>query len=63
MDSIKQSQTVPLLVGYQYLPTQSVISTLKKVKMRGIKTTIDQQTIGDTETDILLPFIRDNNEF
>ena len=30
--SIKQSQTVPLHVGYQYLPTQSVISTLQKVK-------------------------------
>ena len=32
MYSIKQSPTVPLHVGYQYLPTQSVISTLKKVK-------------------------------
>ena len=43
MYSIKQSQTVPLHVGYQYLPTQSVISTLQKVKVRGIENTIDQQ--------------------
>ena len=43
MDSVKQSQTIPLLVGYQYLPTQSVISMLEKVKVRGIETTIHQQ--------------------
>ena len=43
MYSIIQSQTVPLHVGYQYLPTQSVIITLQKVKVRGIENTIDQQ--------------------
>jgi hypothetical protein len=42
MYSIKQSQTVPLHVVYQY-PTQSEISTLQKVKVRGIENTIDQQ--------------------
>jgi hypothetical protein len=41
--STKQSQTVPLHVGHHYLPTQSVISTLQKVKARGIETTIDEQ--------------------
>jgi hypothetical protein len=43
MDSTKQSLTVPVRVGYQYLPTQTVISTLQKVKVRGIENTIDQQ--------------------
>ncbi len=58
MFSIKQSQTVPLHVGYQYLPTQSVISTLQKLKTQSIN-----KKIIDTETDTLLPCISDNNEF
>jgi hypothetical protein len=64
MYSIKQSQTVPLHVGCQYLPTQSAISTLQMVSMReALKPQSINKKIVDTETDTLLPFIGDNNEF
>jgi hypothetical protein len=64
MDSTKQSLTVPVRVGYQYLPTQTVISTLQKVKVRGAsKTQSINKKIVDTETDTLLPGFCDHNEF
>ena len=60
----KQSLTVPVCVGYQYLPTQTVISTLQKVKVRGAsKTQSINKKIVDTETDTLLPGFCDHNEF
>jgi hypothetical protein len=56
MDSIKQSKTVLLHVGYQYLPTQSVIA-------RGIEPQSINKKIVSTETDTLLPIVGDINEF
>jgi hypothetical protein len=47
------------------VPTYPKCNTyVKKVKVRGIEIPIEiNKKIVDTETDTLLPFIRDNNEF